>query len=503
MSEMSQEAREPSSHSPSVPAAPARIQHSDIVCVEPGSFDAQKHFYQRVLNAHIHPLVRYFFSLDNTRIAERYCHLHPEVEIEAVREVLRTEPRHFRWAGADLIHVTNREGVRNIVVIETNSSPSGQKSMPILHEGQEHAGYNKLIEEAFLPQLKRRAGPSGGIAVLYDKNLTEASGYAAAIADALSEPVYLVPFPDGGEPARARFNSDGLLEVGISPTDWVPIRGAFRYVTQRPWARIPPLTRTAMLNSVLVCLAGGRNKMLAAKAYDLYNGTVQPKGLHIRTPETIGDVSRDEIPLWVNRMGGVAVVKVPYSSAGRGVYTITSEEELEAFMVANHGYDRFIVQALIGNVEWSSRSASGKLYHVGTVPNRRAEIFVTDLRFMIGGGKNGLFPVAIYARRARSALLPQLDGTPSWDMLGTNLSVKLPNGEWDTQTERLLLMDSRDFNRLGIGLDELIESYIQTALAVTAIDRMAQSLVNSKGKFRRRFFQAINPDASLVEEICR
>ncbi len=37
-------------------------------------------------------------------------------------------------------------------------------------------------------------------------------------------------------------------------------------------------------------------------------------------------------------------------------------------------------------------------------------------------------------------------------------------------------MDSRDFNRLGLGLDDLIEAYLQTVLAVTSIDRMAQGL---------------------------
>ena len=33
-------------------------------------------------------------------------------------------------------------------------------------------------------------------------------------------------------------------------------------------------------------------------------------------------------------------------------------------------------------------------------------------------------------------------------MLGTNLSVK-ENGEWKTETNRLLLMDRKDFNKLG------------------------------------------------------
>ena len=100
---------------------------------------------------------------------------------------------------------------------------------------------------------------------------------------------------------------------------WTPIRAALRYVTQRPWNRIPPIVKTALMNPVLACLAGGRNKLVAAKAYDLFNADVAAAGLRIRAPETIWDVPHVEIPMWVERMGGVAVVKNPYSNGGQGV----------------------------------------------------------------------------------------------------------------------------------------------------------------------------------------
>ena len=125
---------------------------------------------------------------------------------------------------------------------------------------------------------------------------------------------------------------------------WEPVKAALRYVTQRPWTRIPPITRTLIFNPVLACLAGGRNKMLAAKAYDLYNAEISATGLMIHTPETIWDVAKPEVPLWVRRMGGLAVVKVPYANAGQGVWTITHENELKEFMDIKHRYDRFIVQ---------------------------------------------------------------------------------------------------------------------------------------------------------------
>ena len=468
----------------------------------PGSFEPPRHFYPKVLNAHIHPLVRDFIALGNRRIAERYCHLHPEIDPEAVRNLLSTPTRWFRWGGADLFLVTNETGSRRIVVIETNSCPSGQKSMPRLEELAEEGGYRILLERAFLPMLKRRHLPAGGLAAIYDKNPMEVSGYAATLAELSGEPVYMVPCFDGAEGPCCRFDDQGVLWIRSDDEDWKPIRAAFRYVTQRPWNRIPVIPRTAMLNPVLACLAGGRNKLLASKAYDLLNSELRRTGLAIRTPETIWDVSFPEIPLWVERMGGIAVVKNPYSNAGQGVYTITSEAELRDFKELAHHYDRFIVQSLIGNVGWSSNGRNEKLYHVGTMPDRLGGIFASDLRFMVGVGREGFFPVALYSRRARLPLAAELDGTvASWDMLGTNLSVKTAGGDWDAETDRLLLMDSRDFNKLGIGPDDLIEGYLQTVLAMTAIDHMAQRLVSSKGKFRRRLFGSLNPDPSVIAEI--
>ncbi len=469
----------------------------------PGSFEDAKHFYPRVLNAQLHPLVRAFLALGNARIAERYCHLHPGARLDAVEAALASRPRWFLWGGADLFHATTDKGDRRIVVIETNSCPSGQKSFPRNDEVSEQGGYRLLLEKTFLPMLERRGVPEGALAVLYDKNEMEVSGYAAALADLTGEPVFLVPFFDGDPDPSARFTPDKVLEIRSPEGDWLPIRGGLRYVTQRPWNRIPTVCKTPLLNPVVVCLAGGRNKLLASKAYDLYNAEIRETGLQIRVPETIWDVALTEVPLWVRRMGGKAVVKNPYSNAGQGVWTLTSEAELDALMAMEHSYDRFIVQALVGNVGWSSQGRDGRLYHVGTIPDRRREIYVSDLRFMVGSGEEGFYPVAIYARRARNPLTRDLaEGVSSWDMLGTNLSVRQTGG-WTTETERLLLMDHRDFNRLGLGIDDLIEGYLQSVLAMTAIDRMADQLVTQKGRFRTRFFQNVNPDSALLAEILK
>ncbi len=470
--------------------------------VPPGSFDSPSHFYPRVLNAQIHSLIKHLLELGNERIVTRYCHLHPEVDEDAIRGLLSTPTRYFRWGGSDLIHVTTEAGIRQVVIVETNSCPSGQKSMPRLYEAQEESGYLTVLRDSFLYALQRRKSlPKGGLAVIYDKNHMENSGYAASLASLLDENVHLVPYFQHDTDPPARFTSERVLEIR-QDDEWVPIRAAFRYVTQRPWNRIPPLAKSMIFNPVVVCLAGGRNKLVAAKAYDLFNAKHLTSGLRINTPETIWDVSKQEVPLWVERMGGIAVVKVPYSNAGQGVYTIANAAELEAFMALDHGYDNFIVQALIGNAKWSSRSQLGRLFHVGTMPDKRMNLYVADLRFMVLAGEKGFQPVALYARRARTPLVRELpQDIPSWDILGTNLSARLDDGSWTTESERLLLVDGRDFNRLGLGLDDLIDSYVQTVMSVKAIDDMAQALVNSKGVFRRKFFLSINRDARLAAEI--
>ncbi|KAG0046773.1 hypothetical protein BGZ83_008056, partial [Gryganskiella cystojenkinii] len=62
-------------------------------------FEPEKHFYPRVLNAQIHPMVGYFFSLGNERIIARYMHLNPQVDELTLRKCLEYVPKHFQWAG--------------------------------------------------------------------------------------------------------------------------------------------------------------------------------------------------------------------------------------------------------------------------------------------------------------------------------------------------------------------------------------------------------------------
>lgn len=466
------------------------------------NFNSEEFYYNKVYNAQIHQLVRFFMNMSTERICERFCHLNPMVDKEKLLFWLTYKPKYMQWSGTDLFHVTTEKGVKRMVVIETNSSPSGQKSMPLLNENEELGGYRRLVERSFLPYVKSKRTIDGVYAVVYDKNEMEASGYAAAISQLVDEAVYLVPFYKDDQDPSVRFIDD-IMEIRDEFGQWIQVKAAYRYVTQKPWDRIPVKCKTVIYNPIIACLAGGRNKRMASKAYELFNAELKEANLLIRKPETINDVKINEIPLWVDRFGGHAVIKNPYSNAGQGVYTITSPKELEIFKADEHDYDDFIVQSLIGNYHWSTSSTDGKYYHVGMIPNKKQEIFVADLRFMIASTEAGFIPMAMYARKAEKPLSDRLESqSDSWAMLGTNLSVKTTDG-WDSETRRLKLMDTKDFNQLGISLDSLIEGYIQSVLSTIAIDKMAIALIGSRKDLKRKLFESLNGDPLLMAEIMK
>lgn len=291
---------------------------------------------------------------------------------------------------------------------------------------------------------------AGVLAVLYDKNAMEARGYAGALAELSQEAVYLAESYLTDPDPPLRWDAARRLHVRSPDGAWLPVRAALRYVTQKPWTRMPVVPATALLNSLLPCLAGGRNKMLAARAYDALNARLAREGnaLRLLTPATVGDVRKSDVPGLVARMGGCAVVKVPYGNAGQGVYTITSPAELDTFMGERHGYDKFIVQQLVGGRRWGAAAVSGsccgvaaqaalgegasgaavgaaaeapsfeRLYHIGTVPNNRGKVrgvrgaagagerqgnalthplqsFVFDLRMMVVADEGGFKPCSM------------------------------------------------------------------------------------------------------------
>ena len=113
------------------------VSPQSVRLFSPGEFDPINHFYPKALNATIHPMVAFFLNLEKDRIVNRYCHLHPLVKPQALKAILSYQCHYFLWAGADLLNVTSASGRRQMVIIENNSCPSGQKSMPLTDDHQE------------------------------------------------------------------------------------------------------------------------------------------------------------------------------------------------------------------------------------------------------------------------------------------------------------------------------------------------------------------------------
>ena len=85
-------------------------------------------------------------------------------------------------------------------------------------------------------------------------------------------------------------------------------------------------------------------------------------------------------------------------------------------MKIDHHYDKFIVQSLVGNASWSSVTKAGKFYHVGTIPDKRNNTYVCDLRMMVVANESGFKPVACYARKARKPLMRNLTDDPQGNL---------------------------------------------------------------------------------------
>lgn len=467
--------------------------------ITPWTGDIKDFFYPKAYQSSIHPLVKFFLKLSPERIAHRYCHLHPQVQKKDLLRILHHKCRHFFLAWSDLMYVTDLQGKRSMVIIENNSCPSGQKSMPPLSDDLDHWWYEHYTQRVLIEKIVSVTDKKDWVlAVLYDKNEMETSGYAHTFADLSNEPVYYVPVFKSHKTVRTK---DWWLEIKLPSWKWKRVRWCMRYVTQKPWTKLPLVSKTVILNPLITCLAWWRNKLVATKAYESYNNIIKHLWLTIKYPETIYDVTLEQVVERIQRWGSIGVVKNPYSNAWQWVYTITSQQELDTFLNENHEYDKFILQGLIGNYKRSSKVSKWTFYHVWTLPNKQWNSYVADIRMRIMNTSNWFIPLSINARKAVLPLTEELWDTPSWDVLWTNLSYKNDDGIWGTDMSRLLLMDTKDFNQLWIGIDDLIEWYIQSILSTIAIDRMAHSLLTKEGSFRMRRFQSLDNDQHLLKEI--
>ena len=473
--------------------------------ISPSVFNENDHFYNCVLNKKLHKTVEYFFSLSKKDYIKIYCNKYKDANVneEILNEMMSYKPKYFHWSGIDLLNVNNFDSYNNnMVILETNSCPSGQKSMPNIIPGLGYETLMKLFISIVNDLSEKNMLHEGVLAVIYDKNYVEVSGYAKKLANISSENIYLVESYNNDEFPSIKWDSDGVMYIIDNNMAWIKVRAVFRYVTQQPWNRIPINSKTFVFNSILSCISGGRNKLLAHKAYEeLNNNELLNSGLKIRIPYTICDVTFNDIELIIKNMDYRAVIKIPYSNAGQGVFTIHTKEEYDICIknISNTKYEKLIIQELIDSV--------------GTVPINN-DIYVWDLRIMINSSRDGYKPLVLYARKAECPLVSNKDknyninndndnnNNSSRKMYLTNLSEKIEENKWNTATERLIILDEENFEKLGITLEDLVDGYIQATLATIAIDKMAIKLwCDKKFKFNIDLFNSLNSDNGLVNEM--
>ncbi|CAG8499485.1 21653_t:CDS:2 [Cetraspora pellucida] len=457
----------------------------------PGDVNPEQCVISKVLNATIHPLVSSFFGLGNDRIIARYKSLNPQIDANVLRNCLEYEPKFYKWAATDFFNVIDSNGKRQMIIVESGSSPAGQEAMPLLDINKRHNGYKFVTQTAFKQALKDADPSLGELAIVCDvaSDEAEATGYAAAISEETKEHVWIVMLYDVAKYEQLLKWENRVLYIKDQDEVWHPIRACFNRIAYKPWTYFPLNSKTVVFNNTISCLAGGHNKIMASKSFELFNTELSGSGLAIRFPKTVCNINKSEIFSCIEKMGGHAVIKSPYGSCGHGVYTITNPEELKKFFDANHHYEKFIVQSLVGSASWYTKLCPEKYYHIGTVSNCHNQTFVNDLRMMVSTDETGFHPVVIVSRRARD----------SWKVFGTNISVKL-DSSWVEEHERLITVDQKEFDITGFGIDDLIDAYVQTVLSIIAIDKMCQKLfVNNEFSFE--LYRTLNPDDVLLDEL--
>jgi hypothetical protein len=169
-----------------------------------------------------------------------------------------------------------------MIIVESNSCPSGQKSMPLIDENNKYGGYKLILEYCFKEIMDNKIDKNlGDLAIIYDQNKMESAGFCAVLSELTKEKIWLVQYLEDEDPSdtACKWDDEGLLYVRDEKNIWHPIRACMRYVTQRPWKRIPFKTKTKLINPLVSCIAGGRNKIMAVHAYNALNDELKNSGL--------------------------------------------------------------------------------------------------------------------------------------------------------------------------------------------------------------------------------
>lgn len=438
-------------------------------------WDVNKYYYPKAVKFQRHPLVDKFFNMSVDEYITIYRQRYPQSNPIVLKKLLSLQTRYSLYAGGDLFPVyVNKQ--KRMMLLETNSAPAGHKSVPI--GADLYGGYIKIIRDTFLPFIQHLDPKLGQIAVIYDTNEMECVAYAHIINKLTAERVYIYEYKSTD---NALININNLLYLRDQETQtFVPLRAIFKFVTVDPWDAMPVKTKTLIFNPIEFCIAGGRNKKIALTAYQVLNDLLKPYHLEIFIPETKICSNYQTIIDLAKLYYYKLVIKIPYGNRGRGVYTISNQKEFDRFLSETVDKDSsdYIVQTLVGPKHLSTKP---NLYHRGTEIDQNGQSYIFDVRMICATTKQGIRPVTFYCRRAKYSYVDddRKNQVQTWDLLGTNLSYQDSNGNWTTDHTRLLTFSVEEFDQLNLTLIDLVEAYVQTVLAMVAIDYMTRYIFDS------------------------
>jgi hypothetical protein len=431
-------------------------------------------------------LLTTFLNMSNKEIADNYSK-RKLIDKLNIMNLLDYKPKYFFNAGSDLMKVTQNNETK-MLVIEVNSVATGSMCFPT-RDVDHYNQYEYIIENSFIPLVKDIPTEIGVLAMLNDATYLEAHTYSAVISRLMNESVYLINLADDRH-YNNYFRFNDYLEVNINSV-WTKIRACYKYVQTKPWLKLPVQSKTFIYNSLLGCLAGGRNKAIASLAYNNLNDELSSQGLKINHPATFINLTKEGVlKQYQERCFGVA--KGLYGNGGHDIFFLTSEKDIDYFKEHSTDFTKYIFQDLVGLKSWFKTNCDGRYFHVGTIwPDRK----VFDLRMCVAYTKNGFRPSAMVARTTKEVLNDNYDEISSFkNVLLTNVGDELGH------TNQIVILDDFGFKRLGIGIDDLIDGFIQTVLASVAIDKMACKLME-QGTFNFDLFFQLNNDCVLYDEL--
>ncbi|XP_037025300.1 uncharacterized protein LOC119066766 [Bradysia coprophila] len=463
------------------------------LCVETAVFN-------KTLNQEI---VDFMKNWSTAQIIESYTQTRPHVNQQVLKGLLTENPTFVLYSGVDLIYSKGRNGKKKFLLIETNVYTAGQDAMPPSAQVYEtHSNLCVLNDE-----WKRQPVEAGGLAHMYGRKTRRDYAYPHIMAKLTKESIHVVPMfskrEDGEIETLYRF-VDGTMQVKYKD-EWQNIRACFCTMSYRTWSFFPVTNnlKTYMCPHPIAGLVG-KNKILSEYAYRDFNEKYSKHGIQIRGPKTMVGIAKADIREIVEQnFNGRAVIKTPYDSQGRGVYIIRTDGDLDDFYAKDESdYSLWVVQELIGLEACPNDRYQQIGFHLD------GQMYAYSVRIIACNSPSGFKMITICSARAPApfakdgetadiapGLLHKIKTVHEDDVYVTNIASN-PDGEL-----RSFYFDDAGVKGMGIGMDDVIDGFMQTVYCTHAIDNMCKKLIMENGELDVQLLRELNPDPQLLAEV--